>query len=1467
MDKFTFVSNILKYWYLIEFLNQLNFPVEEKSNQQTNKDIAAGKKIRKQINVYHMFSSEEIKLESVFEEDLMKYPLHNEISDEISICLGKIKRLDCVEYFRKKFKLEDDSAEQNHSQISLVGLKCDGHGCYTEKSFNISPLIWAIKRLQNHGGEINNETLSNLLSLKDYSDDVIKIEDMLTFRNDKGECAGKSLTSELFRQIYSYIQNTYIKPIFGDDSSASPQGIIIYKRYQSEEDKAKDNDALYYSDLNKSFFTNDLQMIIDRVSDKSYGTSNSMEKAVIDYVAGAYAEEHHETGWIDFSERLDIRGINSEEERDNFFNRYLDVNLAPMGKWPSKYMPAFMQQLAVNFGMHKESDCNDIFSVNGPPGTGKTTLLKEIIAGNLVERAKLLSEYNDPDDAFKEKHFEDGHKSKQGYSNYHSVYYDFINDKIKNYGMLVASCNNAAVENISKELPSGPALCNGLSTSEKDAMVVCESLDEVKKLFSIKDVIDTESYCTWVDGAKQFKHYPEIYFTKYANDTEYKKEGEWDRWGLISAPFGKSGNLSNYAQRVLMPYINDFGSNAKIESRKKQYLESVKIFRKQFDKVESLQQKIHAISSSRKSFMEKRAEIEQQCRQLLSEILKKQNHIKSLKQKALDLENRANQILLKQQNINELIHTIKAKNIHQNQYVQQDEQNVQLLREEIIKLESGRGLKDIIFAFLKKATLLSITIDEKRREFEQKEQELKVQKENRRILTLQIEEQQHRINALEMQMKQLKSEQKICIENQNSDVISIEKMEDSIAIFKKRTEQEYAKYIDVLNIAGETEDVLKKMTVLDEVFWKLYDSENEKEITKAQVLNPWFTEEYNREREKLFYVALQLHKNFLLSSKSCLFNIKNLLLMWRLLENDDKELVKISVRDRQNCLGALLNTVFLLTPVLSTTFASVGNMLSDIKHPGEIGLLIIDEAGQAQPHMALGAFYRCRRAIVVGDPKQVEPVVTDEMDAIKKIIRNNINALYQSKYHSVQEFADRINPIGTYLKGISDSEKTWVGCPLVVHRRCISPMYEISNMISYNNTMKQQTVKPTPEKETGFCLESSRWINVRGTENNSSAKDHFVKTQGERAIELIKLAFSKTTELPSLYVISPFTTVKDGLIKAVKNLPEYKSDDRISEWIQTHIGTVHTFQGKEADEVIFLLGCDKNAIPAAKWVNTNIVNVAVTRAKYRVYVIGDYAVWQHSPVMQKVKCIMDSYAIRVLDEITKKPQSENDKHCVEFMLKQTPSIESFQTDGEIDELMVDTFQNSLSDIWTEPNNLSDEGLSLLNLSFVDLQNLDLNVKKKLICSIKLYSLFTLIKERYSLEHMDFTCSGIMFCKTMELHLKNCMLSGFQILFSSLSIRGKSLATLKEKDAMIGTFTYVLQDDNRREQLVQKQVEFNNKSCDKEWWNKYYQDLDEFRELRNLCCHPEDFEWQHVIKLMEILFERQTFLKTFAGKKL
>jgi superfamily I DNA and/or RNA helicase len=54
-------------------------------------------------------------------------------------------------------------------------------------------------------------------------------------------------------------------------------------------------------------------------------------------------------------------------------------------------------------------------------------------------------------------------------------------------------------------------------------------------------------------------------------------------------------------------------------------------------------------------------------------------------------------------------------------------------------------------------------------------------------------------------------------------------------------------------------------------------------------------------------------------------------------------------------------------------------------------------------------------------------------------------------------------------------------------------------------------------------------------------------------------------------------------------------------WVRQAVGTVHTFQGKQAAAVFFVLGADKTTLSAIEWASRkpNLLNVAVTRAQSR----------------------------------------------------------------------------------------------------------------------------------------------------------------------------------------------------------------------------------------------------------------------------
>ncbi|XVN74026.1 hypothetical protein AAEX37_01105 [Oligella sp. MSHR50489EDL] len=404
-----------------------------------------------------------------------------------------------------------------------------------------------------------------------------------------------------------------------------------------------------------------------------------------------------------------------------------------------------------------------------------------------------------------------------------------------------------------------------------------------------------------------------------------------------------------------------------------------------------------------------------------------------------------------------------------------------------------------------------------------------------------------------------------------------------------------------------SKDIFKDLTVFHREFKENLFKE------KAQLLCPWTTPELNKANEQLFYASLQLTKAFICHSNEIFQNIK------RYVAIINNESTGYTQAERNRVIVEGFHSLNLLIPVLSTTFASVQSAFRGFGM-GELGTVIIDEAGQATPFSALGLLYRSQRCIIVGDPLQVEPIVTTPA-TLNRWAYNRLGLQQgqpefsiagQTLSHasvnlSIQVMADACNP---YYGMIGNTK---VGCPLVVHRRCLSPIFDISNKISYANRMINKALP----KEKEFALLKNEWIDIKGAK--SGEKNHFVRSQGEKVVEMIEDAKSRLSAINEnvfdegkLYVISPFKSVVSGLQQMIK---KHFKNNETTQWCFNAIGTVHTFQGKEADCVILVLGSDKNSDGAARWAasQANILNVAVTRAKYRLVIIGDSELWGTKP--------------------------------------------------------------------------------------------------------------------------------------------------------------------------------------------------------------------------------------------------------------
>ena len=367
------------------------------------------------------------------------------------------------------------------------------------------------------------------------------------------------------------------------------------------------------------------------------------------------------------------------------------------------------------------------------------------------------------------------------------------------------------------------------------------------------------------------------------------------------------------------------------------------------------------------------------------------------------------------------------------------------------------------------------------------------------------------------------------------------------------------------------------------------ETERHELIEQRELSAPWADEEVSRARTRLFLAALALHKAFILNAGPRIF--QNLNALMSILDGKGRP------KDAAATLAAW-QTLFLVVPVVSTTFASVGRMFTGLGRES-LGWLLVDEAGQAAPQNAAGALWRCRRAVIVGDPLQLEPVVTLPWGGQRALLEEfKVAPVWAPNRSSTQQLADRLAIAGTSLPGPA-GEDVWVGAPLRVHRRCDRPMFEVSNTIAYNGLM----VFGTPADRKPFHGENA-WIDVRSGVRGSN----WIQAEGDLLRKVLAgLRDNGGVQAAQIRVISPYRVVAENAREIFLRVFPGTSDDDLDQWI----GTVHKMQGREADAVILVLGGDPDKPGSRRFAREapNLLNVAVTRAKRRLYVIGNHETW------------------------------------------------------------------------------------------------------------------------------------------------------------------------------------------------------------------------------------------------------------------
>ena len=182
----------------------------------------------------------------------------------IHICLGKIERCLFAERLQQAFHQALELPEKSRKPICLIGLKCDEQGNYIPGSIQVSPLAWGIHHLLHHADQLTKENMADL-SIDAYESDMQLFDDQMVEVTEEGY-VGKPLTSDLLNSIRNQAERKYLVNIVQPEREINWDGVMIYRRYRTEENKARDTDVFYDSDLANSFFADDLHMVEKRLA-------------------------------------------------------------------------------------------------------------------------------------------------------------------------------------------------------------------------------------------------------------------------------------------------------------------------------------------------------------------------------------------------------------------------------------------------------------------------------------------------------------------------------------------------------------------------------------------------------------------------------------------------------------------------------------------------------------------------------------------------------------------------------------------------------------------------------------------------------------------------------------------------------------------------------------------------------------------------------------------------------------------------------------------------------------------------------------------------------------------------------------------------------------------------------------------------------------------------------------------------
>ena len=307
--------------------------------------------------------------------------------------------------------------------------------------------------------------------------------------------------------------------------------------------------------------------------------------------------------------------------------------------------------------------------------------------------------------------------------------------------------------------------------------------------------------------------------------------------------------------------------------------------------------------------------------------------------------------------------------------------------------------------------------------------------------------------------------------------------------------------------------------------------------------------------------------------------------------------------------GDVFRRFYQIFPQLTSILPAwaVTNLSARGRLPMESGffdLLVIDEASQCDIASVLPLLYRCRRAVIIGDPQQLRHITQIAPQLEQQFL----------VHHGILDVGARWSYTGNSLFDLAAS-LTESGDVITLrdHHRSHADIIGFSNDAFYEGQLRVATKYNRLRFPSGDGP-AVRWTSVTGQVKRPSGGGAINQAEAKAVVtELERLLVEQRYE-GTIGVVSPFRAQANRIRDLVQQNDRLMASIGQSELL---VDTVYKFQGDERDVIIFspVVSADtpRTALGFLSG-NQNTFNVAVTRARAALIVVGDQGACTQSGV-------------------------------------------------------------------------------------------------------------------------------------------------------------------------------------------------------------------------------------------------------------